>query len=285
MVSRKWTFFDTVNYVLLFCVMLIAIVPLLYVLSVSLTPYGEVLRNGGFVLFPQSFTLEAYRFLYEESTIGRSFGVTAFITVVGTAINMILSVLLAYPLSRKALRFRSAFLLFVIFTMIFNGGLIPTYLVVKNVGLLDSVWAMMIPNAIATFNVIILKSFFENLPNEILESARIDGASEWRTLLQVVVPLSVPALLTVGLFYLVSHWNEFFHAILYVQDKRLHPVQVAVRELLLTTQQNNTNTDIIVPTVTIQMAAVVAASLPIICIYPFLQKHFTKGMLLGAVKG
>ncbi|MBE1441201.1 MULTISPECIES: carbohydrate ABC transporter permease [unclassified Paenibacillus] len=262
-----------------------AIFPLMYVFSVSITPFSEVLKNGGFILLPKSATFTAYEKLLTESAIPRAFWVTVYITIVGTVINLALTILMAYPLSRKMLPGRQVFLLLVVFTMLFSGGLIPTYLVVKSLGLLDSVWSMILPNAVWSFNVLIMKSFFENLPEELFESARMDGAKEFRILMQMVVPLSVPSLLTVGLFYMVGHWNEFFQAIMYVTDRTLFPLQVIIRELLMLTQQPLENAENMLPTETMQMASVVMASLPIIIIYPFIQKHFTKGMLLGSVKG
>ncbi|WP_159884829.1 carbohydrate ABC transporter permease [Paenibacillus puerhi] len=262
-----------------------AIFPLLYVVSVSITPFAEVLKNGGFILLPKKITFDAYIKLLTESNIPRAFLVTIFITVVGTAANLLLTTLMAYPLSRKKLPGRSLFLMMVVFTMLFSGGLIPTYLVVKAVGLLDSVWAMIVPNIIWSFNILIMKSFFESLPEELFESARMDGAGEFRILWQIVVPLSVPSMLTVGLFYMVGHWNEFFQAIMYVTDRTLFPLQVVVREILMLTQQPLESVDNMTPTETMQMASVILASLPIIMVYPFLQKHFTKGMLLGSIKG
>jgi len=277
--------FNAVVYsVLVFCA-LIAVFPLMYVVSVSITPFGEVLRNGGFILIPKEITFTAYRTLLTESNIPQAFQVTVFITVVGTAINLVLTALMAYPLSRKNLPGRNWFLLMIVFTLIFNGGLIPTYLTVKDVGLLDTVWAMILPNAIWSFNVLIMKSFFEGLPEELFESARMDGAKEFRILLQIVTPLSVPVILTIGLFYLVGHWNEFFQAVFYVTDRTLFPLQVVVREILMQSQQPLENADNVTPTQTMQMASVILASLPVLVVYPFIQKHFTKGMLLGSIKG
>ncbi|AEI39587.1 carbohydrate ABC transporter permease [Paenibacillus mucilaginosus] len=262
-----------------------AVFPLMYVVSVSVTPFSEVLKNGGFILIPRSFTFSAYTQLFTESAIPRAFAVTVFITVVGTLINLVLTALMAYPLSRKGLPGRSFFLLMVVFTMLFSGGIIPTYLIVKALGLVDSVWSMILPNAVWSFNVLIMKSFYESLPEELFESARMDGAREFRILLQLVVPLSIPSMLTVGLFYMVGHWNEFFQAVMYVTDRSLFPLQVIIRELLMMTQQPLENAENMLPTETMQMASVVTASLPIILVYPFIQKHFTKGMLLGSVKG
>ena len=277
--------FNAVSYAILALVGLAAVVPLLYVFSVSLTPYAEVLKNGGYVLFPKEITFNAYKTLLSYSAIPQSFKITLFVTVVGTAINLTLTALMAYPLSRKGLPGRRLFLFMVVFTLLFNGGIIPTYLIVKATGLIDTVWALIVPNAIWSFNVLVMKSFFENLPEELFESARIDGAHEWRILLQIVIPLSVPSMITIGLFYAVGHWNSFFAAIMYITDRSLFPLQVVVREILMMTQQPLENAEDMVPTVTMQMSAVIFASLPIIAVYPFLQKHFTKGMLLGSIKG
>ncbi|MFK7691866.1 carbohydrate ABC transporter permease [Paenibacillus sp. HJGM_3] len=264
---------------------LAAILPILYVVSVSITPFSEVLKNGGFILIPKSITFSAYKELFSKTTISSAFVITVIITVVGTLVNLVLTTLMAYPLSRRNLPGRSLFLLLVVFTMLFSGGIIPTYLVVKALGLLDSIWSMILPNAVWSFNVLIMKSFFESLPDELFESARIDGAKEFRILWQIVLPLSVPSMLTIGLFYMVGHWNEFFQAIMYVTDRSLFPLQVVIREILMMTQQPLENVENILPTETMQMASVVIASLPIILVYPFIQKHFTKGMLLGSVKG
>lgn len=277
--------FNGIVYVILGICGLAAILPMLYVLSVSITPFGEVLRNGGFILFPREITFTAYRTLLTESNIPKAFQITVLITVIGTAVNIVLTGLMAYPLSRKNLPGRQFFLLMIVFTLLFSGGIIPTYLVVKSMGLLDSIWAMILPNAVWSFNVLIMKSFFEGLPEELFESARMDGAKEFRILLQIVIPLSIPVLLTVGLFYLVGHWNEFFQAIFYVTDRTLFPLQVIVREILMQSQQPLENAENMMPTQTMQMASVMIASLPVIVIYPFLQKHFTKGMLLGSIKG
>ncbi|MDQ1914653.1 carbohydrate ABC transporter permease [Paenibacillus sp. GD4] len=277
--------FNTVIYVILGLVGLAAVVPILYVVSVSLTPYAEVLKNGGYVLIPKEITFQAYAKILSSSNIWGSFKVTLFVTVVGTAINLLLTMLLAYPISRKGLPHRSIFLFMVVFTLLFSGGIIPTYLVVKSTGLLDTVWALILPNAIWSFNVLIMKSFFENLPEELFESARMDGAGEFRILWQLVVPLSLPSIMTIGLFYAVGHWNQFFQAIMYITDRTLFPLQVIVREMLMLSQQTMESAENMVPTVTMQMAAVIVASIPIIVVYPFLQKHFTKGMLLGSIKG
>lgn len=283
--GRSDRIFDVLVYAVLLAVALTAVLPLLYVLSISLTPYTEVLKNGGFILFPKSITFEAYKELFADAAIPKAFGVTIFVTVVGSIINLALTLLMAYPLSRKKLRGRTFFLMAVVFTMLFNGGLIPTYLIVRETGLTNTLWSMIIPGAIWTFNLLIMKSFFENLPEELHDSARIDGAGETRVLASIVLPLSIPSIMTVGLFYVVGHWNDFFSAVLYITNRDLYPLQVIVRNILLESANLQQNTDVVLPTVTMQMAAVIFASLPIILVYPFVQKHFTKGMLIGAIKG
>lgn len=279
--------FTAAMYAILGSVAVVSLFPMLYVFSVSITPYTEVLRNGGFVIIPRSVTFIAYQELLRQPYIVNALNITVFITVVGTALNLLLTCLMAYPLSRKSLPGRQAVLMMVVLTLLFSGGIIPTYLVVKGTGLLDSVWSMIIPNAIWSFNVLIMKSFFENLPEEIFESARMDGSSEYGILLRMVIPLSVPVMFTLGLFYLVGHWNEFFQAIMYVTKPEYHPLQVIIRNMLMKAHggADVTNVEDVIPTMTLQMAAVVYASLPVILFYPFVQKHFSKGVIIGAIKG
>jgi putative aldouronate transport system permease protein len=282
--SREDRIANGIVYLALIVVAVVCVFPLLFVVAASITPYGEVLRNGGYIVIPRSITFDAYRELLSDPAIPRALSVTVFITVVGTALNMLLTTLMAYPLSRKDLPGRSAVLLIALFTTVFGAGMIPTYLIVKATGLLDTVWAMIVPGAVSVFNVLIMKTFFEGIPEELVDAARIDGAGELRILLQVLLPLSVPVMLTLGLFYGVSHWNEFFQAILYVRDQDLLPLQVVVRNLLARSQATE-NADAVLPLVTVQMAAVVVAAIPMIAVYPFVQKHFQKGVLLGSVKG
>ncbi|MGO4789371.1 carbohydrate ABC transporter permease [Paenibacillus sp. 2KB_20] len=278
-------FFNSIVYVLLAIVAVSCLFPILYVVSVSLTPYSEVIKNGGFQVIPQKLTFDAYRSLLIERTLPKSMGVSVVITVLGTALSLLLTLLGAYPLSRKNLPGRTPILLFIVFTMLFSGGLIPTYLVVKDLGLTNTIWAMIVPNTLATFNMLIMKTFFESLPEELFESARIDGAREFRILWKIAIPLSIPSLMTIGLFYMVAQWNTFFSAIIYITNRELHPLQVVVRNMLTMSQSTEMVAEAIMPTMTLQMAAVVIASLPIILVYPFIQKHLTKGMMIGAIKG
>ena len=276
--------FDFFVILLLILVGLICLFPLLYVFSVSLTPMSEVFKNGGFIIIPREITFEAYKSILKQGVMPHSLLVTITVSLVGTIISMCLTILMAYPLSKKNLPGRKLLIPFFIFTMMFNGGTIPTYLLVKELGLTGTYWSLILPGAVSTYNALVMKSFFENMPAELFESAYIDGASERKILLRIVIPLAKPVLLTVGLFYLVSYWNTYFPAIMYISDEKMHPLQVVLKKLLMA---NNTlqNIEAVLPSTTLQMAAVIFSSIPIVVVYPFIQKHFTKGMMLGAVKG
>lgn len=274
---------DAAVYAILFLIAVVCIFPLLYVVSVSFTPMSEVLKNGGFLVIPRAVTLDAYKAVFDQKMIPKAMGVTVFVTVAGTLINMIFTTLMAYALSKKDLPGRKAFVSVVIFTMLFGGGTIPTYLLIKQLGMIGTYWALLIPGAIGTYNMIVMKAFFENLPEDLFESARIDGASEFRILWQIALPLSKAVLMTVMLFYAVGHWETYFAAIMYLPDQKMQTLQVVLRRML--TPNPEMSADTVVPTLTLQMASVVFSSLPIVLVYPFIQKHFTKGMMLGAVKG
>ncbi len=284
-IGKKERAYLALVYAILALLALCVVFPLMYVVSVSLTPYSEVLKNGGFAIFPSKINFETYRTFLLDSTIPRAYQVTLFITIVGTLVNLIVTTLMAYPLSKKNMPLRNPILMLVVFTMLFSGGTIPTYLIVKETGLINSVWSMIVPSAVATFYLLIMKTFFENLPESLDEAAKIDGASELRILCQIVLPLSMPIMATVGLFYAVGHWNEFFAAIIYVSDNAKHPLQVILRGMLIQTELPELDFERIVPTESLQMAAVVLSTLPIVVVYPFIQKYFTQGALLGSVKG
>jgi putative aldouronate transport system permease protein len=284
-VSWKERAYLATIYTCLILLSLSVVFPLMYVISVSITPYSEVLKNGGFLIIPREVTFSTYRVFLSEALIPTAYGVTLFITVVGTCVNLVLTTLMAYPLSKKYLPGRNVFLMLIVFTLLFNGGIIPTYLIVKATGLINSVWSMIIPGAIGSFSLLIMKSFFENIPESLDEAAHIDGAGESVILIRIVLPLSAPVLATVGLFYAVGHWNEFFNAIMYVNDPKMHPLQVVLRGILNAGRDQEVSFEETLPTESLQMAAVVLTALPICVVYPFLQKHFTQGMLLGSIKG
>lgn len=274
-------------YGLLSLFALCIVFPVLYVVSVSITPYSELVKHGGFVVIPREVTWDAYRIFLSDSIIPNAYKVTLFITVVGTAVNLVLTSLMAYPLSKKFLPGRSMLLFLVLFTFLFSGGLIPTYLIVKGTGLINSVWSMIIPLAVSSYNLLIMKTFFENLPESLYDAARIDGAGELRIFVQLVLPLSMPIMATIGLFCAVGHWNEFFQAIMYINDNDKKPLQVVLRGILLSAMNPDQQASLeqTLPTESLQMAAVVLTALPILVVYPFVQKYFTQGVLLGSIKG
>ncbi|MFM9327413.1 carbohydrate ABC transporter permease [Paenibacillus mesotrionivorans] len=282
--------FDTTNVIVLGVFALVTVIPFLYVIAGSFATQHELLERG-FILFPTEFSLSAYKFIFSTSTLVRSLLVTIFITVVGTLINLIFTCLMAYPMARRDLDFRKPIQLMVIFTMLFGGGMIPTFLVVKNLHMIDTYWALLLPGAISAFNLIIIRSFFQQLPEGLEESAKIDGASDPGILVKIVLPLSMPVLATFSLFYAVGHWNTFFSAVLYINDSTKWPIQVLLRQIVILSQGGSLGDttafeqDFVPPDQAVKMAVIVISTIPILIVYPFLQKHFAKGVLLGSVKG
>ncbi|CAH1226928.1 Lactose transport system permease protein LacG [Paenibacillus allorhizoplanae] len=282
---------DILLYTVLTMAGLVTLFPFYYVIIMSVTPIIEVLKNGGFVLMPSKFTLVAYKAIFQSALVPRALQITAIITIVGTACNLLVTTLLAYPLSKKWLPGRNIVLMMIVFTLIFTGGMIPTYLVVKQTGLLNSIWALIIPSVVSTFNLLIMKSFFESLSEEIQDAAKIDGCNDMQALYHIVLPLCKPILATLMLFYGVTHWNEFFNGIMYMSDPKNYPLQVVLRNMLQQPQISqellalNPEARVELPPETLRMALVVVSTLPMLVIYPFIQKHFTKGMMLGAIKG
>jgi len=288
--STSGILFDCFNYVFLAFFALITLIPFLYIVGGSLATDEELIRRA-FFLIPETFSLDAYRYIFSSGTIFKSMGVSVYVTVVGTLVNLLFTVTMAYPLSRRDLMGRNWLLNMVIFTILFSGGLIPTYLVVKAVGLLDSLWALILPGAISAFNLIIVKNFFQELPAGLEEAARIDGCTEIGVLWRIILPLSKPVLATFTLFYAVGHWNDFFQALLYINSAEKWPLQVLLRQIVMLSQGTIGDMTQLDPTFvqppqqSIKMAVIVVATVPILIVYPFLQKHFAKGVLLGSVKG
>lgn len=260
--------------------------PLLYVVTTSFAPVQDYYTRGFFII-PSSWTLEAYQYLLNNSGFLASFKNSVLITAVGTFINITITSLMAYGLSESWVKGRSIFNFMILFTMLFSGGLIPSYLIVDALGLIDTFWALWLPAAIAPFNVIVMRSFFKSLPYELKESARIDGCGEWRMFLTIVLPLAKPAIATFTLFYMVGNWNTYFAAIIYFNDDSKWPLQVFLRQMLILNDVNvgQLTETLYTYTPAARMAAIVITALPLLVIYPFLQKHFNKGMLIGSVKG
>jgi putative aldouronate transport system permease protein len=281
--------FDRINYTLLALFSLITFLPFVYVVAGSFAD-SNPMTSMDFMLFPTKFSLTGYQYIFTTNTIPWSLVITVYITVVGTLVNLVFTSLMAYPLSKPDLKGRRIILLLVLFTMMFSGGMIPTFLIVKSLGLLDSLWSLILPTAISAFNLIILKSFFQQLPEEMEDAAKMDGAGHVGILLRIVVPLSLPAMATFGLFYAVHHWNTFFQAVLYINDANKWPIQVWLRQIVILASggvgdSQNMESEALPSAEVIKMAVIVISTVPILLVYPFLQKHFAKGVLIGSVKG
>lgn len=272
--------------VLALCAIAICVLlPLMYVVSASLTSYTELLKMDGIVLLPLNPTLEGYAAFFEESNVVRAIGVTVFITVVGTSLQLSASILMAYPLSRRDLPGRGFFTLFVFVPMIFSAGLIPTYLTVRMVGLLNSIWALIIPGMVSSYNLLIVKSFFQSLDRGYIEAACIDGAGEWRTLAEILLPMSLPVICTVGLFGAVAYWNTYYAYVYYIFDTKLMTLQALLRSVISSSESLLFEVDAAIPSMTLKMAAVVVTATPILMVYPFVQRYFIHGITLGGMKG
>lgn len=279
--------FQVFNYAFLTAAALTMILPLLQLLAVSLSSPVAADSQAVF-LWPVDFTLDSWKHILKSTGLWQSFGVTVFITVAGTALSMLFSVLTAFPLSRKEFLFRKQVMLGIVITMIFNAPMIPFFLTVRELGMMNSLWSLIIPGVIGTFNMVILRTFFMNLPKELDDSARIDGCHDFRILFQIYLPLSKPVLATVSLFYAVGYWNTFQRAVLFIRDPGLWPLQMKLRAYLTSPEElaqvNMFLGDYNFNTTTLKAATILFASVPIILVYPYLQKYFVKGSLLGSLK-
>lgn len=268
----------------------LVIVPFLGIISTSLAPPEQVTEAGGFVLFPRDIDLTAYRSILSGGVVSRALLISIFVTGMGTLLSLVLTATLAWALSRRGTVANRHMLLLVLVSLLFAPGLIPTYLVVRQFDLIDSLWALILPTAVSAFNVIVVRAFFVNLPEELIDAARIDGASEWGIFRRIALPLSRAVLAVVGLFYGVNYWNAFFNALLYLNDAAKWPLQMVLRTYVVNGTEMGTSemgaaVEAAPPQTTIQMAILVISIVPIVLVYPFLQRHFTKGVLTGAVKG
>ncbi|WP_349428932.1 carbohydrate ABC transporter permease [Microbacterium sp. LWS13-1.2] len=278
--------FDVFNVVLLTGIGIVALVPFVYVLAGSFATEAE-LATRSFFLWPETFSLDAYEAIFTSPAFVRALITTIVVTAVGTAVQLALTATMAYPLSKANLPGGRLILSLIVFTMVFGGGMIPTFLVVKDLGLLNNYWALILPMAINPFSLIIIKNFFQQLPAELEESAKIDGANELQTLWNIVLPLSKPVLATFALFYAVGIWNDFMSPLLYLNDNSMWTLQMFLRQVTVATDLSVVEQDPtqLPPAQGIKFAVIIVATLPIVLFYPFLQKHFAKGMLIGSVKG
>lgn len=289
--SRGYRVFQVVNAIILTGVVVVTLYPFLNIVSRSLSDEAEIIA-GRVTFFPRGFDLTAYKLVMSDSMFWTNYRNTVVYTVVATAISMILTICYAYVLSKKDLRGRGALIGIAVFTMFFTGGLIPNYVLVSGLGLRNSIWAIVLPNAISVFNLLVMKAFFEGLPLELEEAAAVDGLSTYGILLRIVLPLSKAMVATMVLFYAVSFWNSWFAAFLYMDKLELFPVTVYLRNLIAgasdatsTAGGLGSGNDIVQSGATIQSVTIVLTVLPILMIYPFIQRYFVSGVMLGAVKG
>lgn len=284
-------FFMVFVYATTLLIFLVVLYPLIYVVSASVSS-PEAVAAGRVLLLPKELSGEAYKLVFEDSNILLGFRNSLIYTILGVTINMLFTTLLAFPLSRKELPGRNIITFFITFTMFFSGGLIPTYLVVEKLGMIDTVWAMVIPNAISTFNMIIMRTYFQtNIPEELQESAYLDGCNNFRLLWSIVLPLSTPILAVLILYYGVAHWNSYFNALIYLRSNKLINIQLVLRNILMANQISTGGTDAVafeeraMIGVTVKYAVIIVSSIPVLILYPFIQKYFVKGILVGALKG
>lgn len=290
--ERSWggRAFDAANAVFMIGLSVVTLYPFLYVLISSLSDPAWVVQTRGLIWFPHGFNLEAYRLVFQNPAILTGYANTLFYVVIGTALNILMTSLGAYALSRPLLMWRNAIMFLIVFTMFFSGGLIPTYLLVSNLGLLDSRWALIIPSAMSAYNLIIMRTSFQALPASLEESAKLDGANDFTILFRIVLPLSMPVVAVMILFYGVGHWNSWFNALIYLRTRDLYPLQLILREILITNSTDSMMTavgggDKMPIGETIKYATIIVATIPILLLYPFLQKYFVKGVMIGAIKG
>ncbi|MEC0229488.1 carbohydrate ABC transporter permease [Paenibacillus alba] len=282
--------FDIGIYAVLIFLVVVTLYPLLYVVMASLSDASQLIAFKGILFKPLGFSIEAYKNVMSNPGILIGYRNTLFILVAGVVVNLFMTALGAYVLSRKNVIWNKAFMMIIVFTMFFNGGLIPLYLVVKNVGLLDSLWATIIPFSIGTFNLIIMRTAFMGIPDSLEESAKIDGANHFTILFRIIIPLSMPVIAVMILYYAVDKWNGWFYASVFIKSRELFPLQLVLREILISNSTDGMSAgadagDRFQMAETIKYATIVVATLPVLCIYPFVQRFFVKGVMVGSLKG
>lgn len=283
--------YTVVTVVLALFVMMVAY-PLIYVVSSSFSS-GTAVSTGRVVLWPVDFSLEGYKTVFSHRLIGSAYRNTIFYTAAGTLINVVVTVMCAYPLARKDFPMRKPFMIFFLVTMFFNGGMIPTYMVVSRLNLTNTIWAMLLPGAMSVYNMILVRTFIQNsIPVELLEVSQIDGCSDARYFFSILLQLSKPVIAVITLYYAVGHWNSYFNAMMYLSDEELYPLQIILRQILVASQINASDLVDVEAIAAKQGLAdllkyslIVVSTAPILCIYPFVQRFFIKGVMIGAVKG
>lgn len=290
--SKGQMVFDIFNSIFIVCLAVVTFYPMLHVLVASFSSGDRLLMHNGLLLYPLGFNFESFAAVFKNPMITRGFLNSIFIVVFGVTLNMFFTLLLAYVLARKNVMWQKAIMILVVVSMYFSGGLIPTYLIVsRTLHLKNTYWALLLPTLINTYNLIILRTSFLSIPESLLESAYIDGAGHFTMLFKIVVPLSLPAMAVMVLYYAVGHWNSWFQANIYIKDRIKYPLQLVLREILINgdtasmTQGGGDSGDQALLSESVKYACVVVSTVPILCVYPFLQKYFVKGVMVGAVKG
>lgn len=279
--------FNAVNALIMVLVLVVTLYPFWYVLVGSVSSIGHLVKNG-FVLWPDGLHWDAYEQVFRNNLIPTAYRNTIIVTLGGTALSMVLSIMGAYALSLKKLPGRKGITMFFVFTMLFSGGLVPTYLVVSELSLIDSLWALILPGCVSTYNMVLLRNFFQSIPEDLYEAASIDGETMLGYMVKILLPLSGAAIATVTLFYAVGYWNDYFKSLIYIRDNQLWPMQTVLRQVLQTSQFNTMMYDDAAQTLaaeTLKDAMIVISVLPILCVYPFVQRYFVKGVMVGSLKG
>jgi len=278
--------FDSVNFLLITLVTLSCLYPMLYVVFASFSDPVQLMNNQGPLFKPLGFSLEGYKIVLNNPSTWIGYKNTLFYLVVGTTVNMLMTTLAAYALSRKGFKMRKFFTILIVFTMYFAGGIIPNFILIKNIGLLDTRWALIIPGAIGTWNMLIMRTAFSSIPDGLEEAARIDGANDYTLLFKIIVPVSKATMAVILLFYAVGHWNSWFNAMIYLpRSRNLYPMQLFLREILISSSQvTSGESEINYMGELVKYTTIIVSTLPILCLYPFLQKYFVKGVMMGSVK-
>ena len=288
---------DRLYYIICYTVItiltLVVLYPIIYIISASFSN-ADLVVQGKVWLWPVDINLDAYKVVVNRKSIWTGYGNTIIYTFCGTVINLVMTLLCAYPMARKNLRGRTAIMFFFSFTMLFSGGMIPSYMLVKGLGIMNTRWALMLPGAMSVYSMIVCRTFIQtNIPDEMLEAAQIDGCRDTQFFFRMVLPLSKPIIAVLALWYGVSHWNAYFNAFLYLKDQDLYPLQIFLKELLVQSEQMGETEIVLGDTggisqhlyVTLKYCVIVISTLPLFCVYPFVQKHFQKGVMVGSVKG
>ncbi len=285
--------FQVIDILFLVMLCIVIILPVFSMVMTSFLTDAEIARRGGFIFIPEKFDFSAYLMLWKSrSNIMRAYGNTLFVVIVGTALNLAVTIGLAYGLSRPYLKGKTAITVFIFITMLFGGGLVPSFLLVKSLGLMNSLWALILPGMVGSWNMFVMRNFFKSIPSSLEEAATIDGANNFQILTQVVLPLSKASIATIGLFYAVGHWNSWFGAMIYINDASKLPMQNILRNIMASANgisdlasEGLESLSAAPPTRAIQSACVIVTMLPILFVYPFIQKYFVKGVMVGSVKG